>query len=92
MPSVAALSNGGFVVAWTSYGQDRNLYGRYGQRYSAAGAPIRGEFRIDTTPPDDTSAQHREPGPKFRVNTTEVGQQRAPSIAALANGGFVVVW
>lgn len=31
-------------------------------------------------------------GSEFRINTTTTGDQTAPSIAALGNGGFVVVW
>jgi len=33
-PSVAALSGGGFVVAWNSWGQDGDSTGVYGQRFS----------------------------------------------------------
>jgi len=45
-PSVAALSNGGFVVAWTSHLQDNSSNDVYAQRYSAAGIKIGGEFRV----------------------------------------------
>lgn len=31
-------------------------------------------------------------GEEFQVNTTATGQQQQPSIASLANGGFVVTW
>ncbi|MFO0926535.1 MAG: Ig-like domain-containing protein [Gemmataceae bacterium] len=43
-------SDGTFVVVWMSYGQDAsdNL-GVYGQRYSANGVPLGGEFLINTT-------------------------------------------
>ena len=33
-PSVAGLSDGGFVVTWGSHGQDGSLFGVYGQRYA----------------------------------------------------------
>jgi acyl dehydratase len=46
--SVAALGNGGFVVTWQSNGQDGSVDGVYGQRYSAAGARVGGEFRVNT--------------------------------------------
>jgi hypothetical protein len=54
-PSVAGLSNGGFVVTWSSRGQDGAAfeYGVYGQRYSAAGARVGGEFRVNTYKADD---------------------------------------
>lgn len=32
-PSVATLTDGGFVVTWQSNGQDGSGYGIYGQRY-----------------------------------------------------------
>ncbi len=48
-PSVAALNNGGFVVVWSSNGQDGDLYGIYGQRYNAEGVRVGNEFRINTT-------------------------------------------
>lgn len=47
-PSVAGLSDGGFVVTWHSFGQDGALNGVYGQRYSATGAPAGAEFRVNT--------------------------------------------
>lgn len=34
-PSVASLTDGGFVVTWYSNGQDGDSYGIYGQRYNA---------------------------------------------------------
>lgn len=43
--SVAALADGGFVVTWTSEGQN----GIYGQRYNASGVQVGSEFRINTT-------------------------------------------
>jgi len=45
---VAALANGGFVVTWTSYGQDGGAEGIYGQRYDAAGNKTGGEFQVNT--------------------------------------------
>jgi Ca2+-binding RTX toxin-like protein len=47
--AVAALPDGGWVVAWTSEGQDGSGAGVYGQRYSAAGATVGDEFAINTT-------------------------------------------
>jgi Ca2+-binding RTX toxin-like protein len=45
---ITALTNGGFVVAWRSYGQDGSLHGIYGQRYDAGGNRLGAEFRINT--------------------------------------------
>jgi len=46
--SVAKLANGGFVVTWTSNGQDGDGNGVYGQRFDATGAAVGSEFRINT--------------------------------------------
>jgi hypothetical protein len=69
-PSVAASASGDFVVAWQSY-QDNSLRGVFAQRFSSAGAPLGGEFQ---------------------VNTFTLFNQRSPSVAADADGDFVVVW
>lgn len=71
MPDVTALADGGFVVTWTSLGQDGSDLGVYAQRYAADGSPD---------------------GAEFPVNTTTTDIQTSPSVAALANGGFVVTW
>ena len=47
-PSVAADADGDFVVAWHSAGQDGSGLGVFAQRYSAAGAELGGEFRVNT--------------------------------------------
>ena len=47
-PAVAGLSNGNFVVTWQSLGQDGSYYGTYGQLYSATGAKVGNEFRVNT--------------------------------------------
>ena len=47
-PSVAGLSGGGFIVTWTSQGQDGSFEGVYGQRYDARGVPVGGEFQVNT--------------------------------------------
>ena len=55
-PSVTALSNGGFVVAWASSGQDSDGLGVYAQRYDADGTALGGEFLVNTTTADDQEA------------------------------------
>ena len=47
-PSVAALSDGGFVVTWSSDIQDGSNFGIYAQRYDAGGLPTGTEFRVNT--------------------------------------------
>ncbi len=46
-PAVATLSDGSVIVVWSSYGEDGDLQGIYGQRLSAAGAKLGGEFQIN---------------------------------------------
>ena len=46
-PSVATLADGTVVVIWASYGEDGDMQGIFGQRFSAAGAKLGGEFQIN---------------------------------------------
>lgn len=39
--SVTALNDGGFVVTWSSDGQDGDSYGIFGQRYASDGSACR---------------------------------------------------
>src|SRR5258705_527358 len=48
LPSVALDADGDFVVAWQSAAQDGSGYGIYAKRYTAAGAVIGAEFRVNT--------------------------------------------
>jgi hypothetical protein len=47
-PAVAALADGGFVVAWTSMGQDGDFEGVFAQRYDADGLEAGDEFQVNT--------------------------------------------
>ena len=46
--SLGALNDGGFVVTWSSFGQDGDGWGVYGQRFDAEGAAVGGEFQANT--------------------------------------------
>ncbi len=46
-PAVATLADGSVVVVWASDGQDGDLQGIFAQRFSATGAKLGGEFRIN---------------------------------------------
>jgi hypothetical protein len=73
-PSVAADSDGDFVVVWYSSGSsgtDTSFDSIQGQRYASNGAKL---------------------GAEFQVNTYTTNTQRHPSVAADADGDFVVVW
>ncbi len=77
-PSVGGASNGEFVVAWSSYGQDPDcdIYGGYtcdvllARRVSATGGPIGGEIRVGTAHQSQSNA----------------------AVARSADGDFVVAW
>ena len=57
-PSVTSLSDGGFVVTWSSYDQDGDNYGVFGQRYDSSGVKEGSEFQINTY---TTSRQSNSP-------------------------------
>jgi hypothetical protein len=75
-PSIAALPDGGFVVTWTSTGQDGNGYGIYGQRFDASSSPLGSEFLINTTTSSDQSdpSVTALPDGGFVVTWTSIGQ------------------
>ena len=54
-PRMATDSAGNFVVVWASDGQDGSSYGIFGQRYAGTGAPLGGEFRVNTYTTGDQS-------------------------------------
>jgi hypothetical protein len=54
-PSVAGFSNGGYVIAWASKGQDGSGLGIYAQAFNDAGAKVNAEFLVNTTTAGDQS-------------------------------------
>ncbi|MCB1994343.1 MAG: hypothetical protein KDG57_00410, partial [Rhodoferax sp.] len=70
-PAIAVLTDGSYVIAWQSNGQDGNGWGIYLQRFAANGEPI---------------------GPELRANAQTTSNQELPQIAALSDGGYVLVW
>lgn len=46
-PAVAALGDGGFVIAWTSFNEDGSSFAVIAQRYDAAGARVGAAFRVN---------------------------------------------
>ena len=78
LPSVAALSDGGYIVVWAScssifpeFSQGDESYGIFSQRFDANGVPV---------------------GEQTHVNTTTVSVQKHPFVTALDTGGFIVLW
>lgn len=45
---VTRLNTGGYVVVWTSEGQDGDLYGIFGQVYNGDGSPQGSEFQVNS--------------------------------------------
>lgn len=70
-PSVAALSNGGFVVTWQLLSNSDQLGPLFGQLYASDGSRVGSQFGIAPV-------------------TTDIPYP--PSVAALSDGRFVVVW
>ena len=48
LPSVAASAGGAFVIVWSSE-QDSSLEDLIGRRFSSTGAPLAGEFQVNTS-------------------------------------------
>ncbi|CAN7188616.1 calcium-binding protein [Rhizobium sp. LjRoot254] len=124
-PSIAALSGGGWVVTWHSYkiGSGEDIYQ---QRYNEAGAAVGSETRVNSFTTSDQKfssvtaladggwvvawessnqdggsrgiyqqrydASGATDGVETQVNTYTTGLQYLPSITALGDGGWLVVW
>jgi hypothetical protein len=54
-PMIGMDDLGGFVISWSSSGQDLSGYGVYAQRYNAAGGVLGTEFKVNTTTANDQS-------------------------------------
>ncbi len=127
-PEIGVLADGGYVIVWTSAGQDGNVDGVYMQRYNGVGVAVGGEIRVNTltagqqqyahvagltgaggggwvvTWQDNTSdgsgwgiygqrydASGVAVGGQFLVNTVTASNQYHDAVASY-EGGFAVVW
>ncbi|WP_308311328.1 calcium-binding protein [Shinella sp. CPCC 101442] len=124
--AVAVLPDGGWIVTWSTAGQDGSGSGVYQQRYASNGNGVGGEIKVNSFTAgakDDvdvavlsdggwviTWASFGQDGSNFGVyqqrykadgsvsggeklvNTSTVGHQSEPSIAALDDGGWIVTW
>lgn len=79
-PSVAVLTDGSVLVVWSSYGVDDP---------GNSNASLRGLQGVFAQRFSATGARL---GKEFQVNQYYQHNQRNPAVAALANGGFAVVW
>lgn len=76
MPVAAADGSGNFVVVWRSYLQDGAGDSVFGQRFDSAGAPVGGEFQVNsyTTSQQDDPAVAAESSGDFVVVWTSWDQ------------------
>jgi len=131
-PTITALSNGGFMVAWQDLSGtlgDNSGLSIKAQLFDVSGTKVGPEFRVNTQIASDQSdptvtglanggfvvtwrdlsgtlgdssgssikaqvfdASGNKVGSEFLVNTQVEGDEGAPSITGLTNGGFVVTW
>ena len=117
------MSDGGFVISWSSRGQYQN-FDIFAQQYDASSTPVNSEFRVNTVANLDQTvssiatlsdggyvitwrshdndqsgiyAQRYQSdgtalGDQFLVNKFPGESFYQPSIAALADGGFIIVY
>jgi hypothetical protein len=122
---VTSLTDGGYVVSWSSYDQDGSNEGIYIQRYDASGNTVGSETQVNTT---TSSSQWQAAitglndggyvvswtgngvgdsngvfiqqfdsggtavGGETLVNTNTTNLQTSPTVTALNDGGYLVVW
>ena len=85
-PQIAALKDGGYVVAWQD--GDPSVFGAGslgvgGATGDSSGSAVKAQiFSADGTPE----------GSEILVNTTTAGNQYAPAITTLDDGDFVITW
>ena len=106
-PDIVVLNNGNVVITWDSRGQDGSVEGVYTKILENVSTPTTSGTKSATHKASDTktstvtktsidvSDQSQyiiKSGREFIVNTNAIGAQQYPSVAALSNGGFVIVW
>lgn len=76
--SVAMNASGGFVVTWSSQGQDGDGWGIYGQRFDASGNKVDADGNLAES--------------EFQISQTTTGDQQLARLAMDGDGNFTVVW
>ena len=79
-PAVLLTGENEWVITWTSEGQDGDGAGVFARRYQFF--EQQGDEMLFGVPVGDA----------FQVNAYTTGEQSAPAITALAEGGFVITW
>jgi len=80
-PAAAFDPSGNFIVVWQAYGQDGPSNGVFGQRFAPSGAPLGGEFRVNTVTinAQDTPAIATDGAGRFMVVWRSSGQDGSSS-------------
>jgi len=96
LPTVAASSDGSFVVAWAQF-----QYGRRWLRFGQLDEPLDGPGG-SSGPAYDRPARWVQGrrydaagaplGPEFAISTTRTGWESAPALVVDSGGNFVVAW
>lgn len=92
-PRVSAAANGDFVVVWTSYGQDGNDAGVFGQRFAADGQRVGGEFQVNQNALGaqySAAAAHATGGDFVVVWARHLGNENGTDIAGRWYAGATV--
>ena len=86
LPQVTHLADGGFLVTWVSDSNatDTSSGGVYGQRFTASGAEVGGEFMINTTISNGQGSLANSTGTTM--------DDRLHDVVGLAGGGWVATW
>jgi hypothetical protein len=124
--TIIALDDGGFVVTWSSDGQDGNDFGIFAKRYDINGNVVGNEIQVNTTTSGaqlissitalnngdmvvawSSDGQDGDGfgifgqrydvngnaiGSEFQINSTTADDQIYPTVKALSDGGYFVVW
>jgi hypothetical protein len=97
--AIADLTGGGFVVAWTSDGEEGATAGVFARRFDAAGAPLGGEIPVSGDPVGQLTVPDvaADPGGGFTVvwnSVTELSSDilaRRYDSAGTALGGAITI-
>ena len=88
-PSIAATTDGGFVVAWASYASPGAYRGVFGRRFDGSSAPLGSEFPIHAAAGHrrERTAGRRRPGRQLRrgVDCRHPARRSAPRCSASAS-------
>ena len=79
-PAIASLEGGGFVIVWSSLGQDGSYSGVFGQRFDEDGLAVGPEFQVNTTT-DNTQGFSSVAALPEPIGDDEIVRHRAVAVA-----------